>query len=258
MRTMKSLRVPAASSAGFSLIELMVALAAGLVVIGALLAFVVSTVRAYTDNIRLTRLTEDLRAGMNVVVRDVRRTGYDAESVTKALTSEDASRYLAMAASESPGCVTYTYDGENDATESRGFRLDAATGALQMKVAAATVDCSSPEGWENISDPAVIEITRFVPRLAQARFCAEIGETTDPAGNTFQVVARGSVRTLAVCMAGNLRQDQAVTRHMTDVIRLRAENVRFTEEAVGTTCTADDRLVDPLEALVAWNEECAG
>lgn len=41
---------------GLTLIELMIAIVAGLIVIGAALTFTVSTVRAYGENIRSTRL----------------------------------------------------------------------------------------------------------------------------------------------------------------------------------------------------------
>lgn len=246
---------------GFTLIELMVAITLGLIVIGSLVAFTVSTVRSNNENVRMTRLTQDLRASMNLAVREVRRSGYDSTSVTKALTTQDPSRYLALTADEANSCVTYTYDRGGAATESRGFKLNAATGALQMKVASAAVDCASGTGWEDISDPNVVQITKFVPRLVETRFCGELGEYKDPADPTksLAILARGSVRTLAVCVKGNLRADAGISRHVTDVIRLRAERLNFqTKEPSGTKCTVAEQKADAPIVIAEWNKECAG
>jgi prepilin-type N-terminal cleavage/methylation domain-containing protein len=267
-------RSPAKPSPGFTLIELMVAITLGLIVIGSLVAFTVSTVRANNENVRMTRLTQDLRTSMNLAVREVRRSGYDATSVTRALTTEDPSNFLDLTVDEDTDCVTYTYDRDETTTESRGFKLNTGTGALQMKVSDTTVDCDSAAGWEDISDPNVVEITKFKPRLIETRFCGELGTYPDPADATKElaILARGAVRTLAVCVKGNLRADASISRYVTDVIRLRAEGLDFnTTEPPTTKCTADESATyDPAAGaaydaasarsidVIKWNQECAG
>ena len=246
---------------GFTLIELMVSITLGLIVTGALVAFTVSTVQSNSDNVKMTRLTQDLRTSMNVALREVRRAGYDSISVTKALTTSDPSKYLQLKADEGKSCVTYTYDRGNSTTESRGFKLNPNTGALQMKVASSVVDCDSATGWENVSDTNVVQMTKFVPRLSETRFCAELGEYKDPADatKTLAIIARGSVRTLAVCVKGNLRSDQALSRHVSDIVRLRAERLNFfTKEPAGTKCTAAEKAADAAILIDDWNKECAG
>lgn len=247
------------SQRGFTLIELMVAITLGLIVTGALVAFTVSMVSANSENIRMTRLTQDLRTSMSIATREVRRSGYDSESVNTALTSTNPSTYVELEADAGNSCVTYTYDRGDATTESRGFRLNAATGTMQMKIDSATVNCTSGTGWSDVSDPNVVRITKFAPRLMETRFCGELGEYKDAAGVDRAVLARGAVRTLAVCVKGDLRSDPGISRHVSDLIRLRTEELIFNElEPAGTKCTTGEKAADTIVTLEEWNKECAG
>jgi prepilin-type N-terminal cleavage/methylation domain-containing protein len=58
---------------GFSLIELLVALAVGLIVMGAVLALIMSIIRANNQTIQTTRLTQELRATAAVITADLKR-----------------------------------------------------------------------------------------------------------------------------------------------------------------------------------------
>lgn len=60
---------------GFTLIELMVALVIGSIVIGAVMALVLSMMRANRDTIAATKLTQELRSIAQVVSSDLRRAG---------------------------------------------------------------------------------------------------------------------------------------------------------------------------------------
>lgn len=245
---------------GFTLVELMIGLTLGLIVLGSLVAFTTSMVRSNTESVRLTRLTEDLRTGMNLVTREVRRSGFDSESVNSALTSSAPTAYADLVVQEAPGCVVYEYDLGDASKEFRGFKLDSASGTLSMKVASSAVTCASSDGWSPISNPDVVRITKFTPRLFQTRFCGELGEYTSKAdGKTYAVLAKGRVRTLALCVKGELRSDASISRHLTDVMRLRTEGLQFFDtEPVGTKCTAAERASDLIIAVDEWNKECAG
>jgi prepilin-type N-terminal cleavage/methylation domain-containing protein len=66
---------------GFSLIELMVALVVGLIVSGALLAFTISSVRANAEYVSAARLTQELRSVGQLIDSELRRAGYDEDSL---------------------------------------------------------------------------------------------------------------------------------------------------------------------------------
>ncbi|MGI8561471.1 MAG: PilW family protein [Luteimonas sp.] len=224
------------SQQGFSLIELMIALVAGLIVIGAVLAFTVATVRAYSENIRSTRLTQDLRSGMNVVQRELRRAGFDAVATTRVLTDTNPSEFTELTVDGE--CVIYRYDrllggagGAPQGAEIRGIRRNATTGSLQINADGSTVTCSGTAGWQDVSDPAVVNLTEFEPALRQCSFCARLSSGVDGAGVPVYDIATGSARNLSLSLTGALRNDATVSRQVTDSVRIRAENVSFVKNS---------------------------
>lgn len=124
---------------GFGLVELMVSIVPGMVVSGAAVAFVLSTLTSNTNFVRSARLNQDLRSNMDFVTRELRRAGYD----------ENAMKYIAMTASDdstSPfasirvvraeadnSCVLYAYDSKaaGDGTSTGPGRVDVASGEVR-------------------------------------------------------------------------------------------------------------------------------
>ena len=122
------------------MVELMVALVAGIVVVGAMLAFTVSSVRANSDYVMASRLTQQLRTISEHVPDELRRAGYDedAMSYVAAASSTDFSEFapiLVDTATAGSHCVVYAYDrspgnaGQIDLAnaEVRGIRRAVAT-----------------------------------------------------------------------------------------------------------------------------------
>jgi Tfp pilus assembly protein PilW len=69
----RSIRPTRARNTGFSLVELMIALVVGMIVVGAVLALVISMVRANNQTIQVTRLTQELRATAAIIANDLKR-----------------------------------------------------------------------------------------------------------------------------------------------------------------------------------------
>lgn len=95
---------PIRRDAGFSLIELMIAMVIGLIVIGAVLALVMSMINTNNQTIQSTRLTQELRATTAVITSELQRVG-SAENPFNLTTA------LALGAvgTSTPGCITYAY-----------------------------------------------------------------------------------------------------------------------------------------------------
>jgi Tfp pilus assembly protein PilW len=229
---------------GMSLIEMMIALVAGLIVIGAVLTFTVATVRAYNENIRSTRLTQDLRTGMNLAVREIRRSGYDAASVNRIFSTTSPSSFTSLSAVQAAtGCVIYRYDrgvgaiGDAPAaTELRGIRLNSTTGTLQMDATSSSIDCSSTgSSWVDLTDPNVVNITQFQPAIRSCGFVVPLG-TRVVGGNTVNDCAEGTTRNLLLTLTGALRSDSTLVRQIVDSARIRAEDVQFTSYISPATC----------------------
>lgn len=253
---------------GFSLVELMVAMAAGLIVLSAAVVFTVTSMRSYSENILSSRLTQELRAGMNLVVRELRRAGHDSTAVTRVLTTTSASAFGGFetdpdALGTDAGCVTYEYDRHiggsgPDATEMRGFRLNATTGALQFNASSGSIDCDGTDDWEDITDPSVVQITKFRPVIVRSRFCSQLAERDTDGDDVIDEydMAKGSVKTISICLEGQMVSRDDITRHVTDSVRIRAEDLDFEMATADNDCTADmvaDAPADPT----TLNDECA-
>lgn len=101
---------PAYRSRGVSLVELMVAMVIGLIVIGAVIALVLSMMRANNQTIQATRLTQELRATAAVIATDLRRAGGVVDPLTTATAAggNPFSAITVLDASQT-GCIRYGY-----------------------------------------------------------------------------------------------------------------------------------------------------
>lgn len=183
-------------SAGFSMVELMVALVAGMVVLGAMLAFTVSSVRANSEYVMAARLTQELRTISQYISEELRRAGYD-ESAMDYVASASATEFSEFApilidtSTAGSHCIVYAYDrspgnpGQIDQAnqEVRAIRRATATidgetiGVIEVGESSTgsspTCDGASPDytkfpvpcaasGWCALSDPRSVDIESFV------------------------------------------------------------------------------------------------
>ena len=169
---------------GFSLIELMVALVVGLFVAGIVATMYVSIVRANSTTIQLSRLNQDLQSTMDIIARDIQRTGYDADSaqnlarntsgqhITSAgvVTTSDVEAvfYAFQIGTGNPldyvsasNCILLRYDTNGDGVvaggsasqpEILGYRYASAALAVEYQnwTSVASQNCTST-GWQTLA-----------------------------------------------------------------------------------------------------------
>lgn len=169
---MKTIRPPK----GFSLIELMVAMVAGLVVIGAIVVFTAATAQSSSANIRSTKVMQNLRSAMSLIEREIRRSGFDERALTFADACSDPTVAAKCPISNfnqllvvNSSCIIVAYDnaansspGTLGAGEYHAFRLKPNTspGIIQASLASATLpDCTTDTNWLDVSDPKVVDVT---------------------------------------------------------------------------------------------------
>lgn len=220
---------------GFGLIELMVAIVIGLIVIGGITSLVVATLRTNTDQVRMTRLTQDLRSSMALVTRELRRAGYDQDAVFDfGRGSHSANDFIEVKLFDSGGneldvedgiaaatpatCVIYGWDADGDGAmdsgEYRGFRLDSANDALDAKTSGAKSDADCEAGtWASLTDPDFVEIGTFAITTVNGNPTPQV---TNTAGNTIL-----TVRELVVNLEGSVVGDATLTREMKETVRVR-------------------------------------
>lgn len=259
-------------AAGFSLVELMVALVAGLIVMGAVLAFTVSSVRANSDYVKTARLTQELRNVSDHVTDELRRAGYD-ESAMNYIGSNSASAaspFSPMLINTTTGanCVIYAYDREPGTPgvvdtadgEIRGIRRSTATlgstvvGVVEVAESTSTVtptcsganpdytqyppSCNTASGWCPLSDPRVVDVTTFT--MSKTADCGTDGTcgTADDTSHGLQTVSAVTgffpmeIRELKVSVTAALRSDASISRSVVSNIKVRSDCLR----ALATNC----------------------
>lgn len=167
---------------GVTLIELLIGMLIGLIIVAAGISVFVTSVKGQADNIKLSRLNQDMRAMMDIMARDIRRAGFVTSDPATNLASLQDNPFFGPTAEltvyNGGSCIVYAYnrnDGANMDTngdgvtdepapvvnenERLGFRLNNG-GNLEMRTSGTTnASCDDDDGvWESITESEV-EIT---------------------------------------------------------------------------------------------------
>lgn len=187
-------------SPGTSLVELLVACALGLVLIGAAVQLFARQVQAQREQLIEARLHQDLRATSDLIVRGLRRAG------AHGLADSGASAHRAIELSATSLTFSHSREaldnGVLDERERTGFRL--VGGSVQASVGGR---------WQALTDPAVVRIVRF-----------DIAMATRPAtapGECAVLIARE----LTVAIDGHPAADPQRRRGVRTVVRVRNDDV---------------------------------
>jgi prepilin-type N-terminal cleavage/methylation domain-containing protein len=219
-------------NSGFSLIELMIALVAGLIVIGAVLSFTVATIRSNAQTVQAARLTQELRISMSLMARELRRAGYDRRAETLVGTASPSTRFSAVTIADTADCVDccvlFSYNQADhgntvpQAGEWRGFRrvLVDGIGVIQANFAEAPPACNgTSNAWVALTNPRQVNIT---------------GLTFDDDGSSDVVaglpagITQLTIREIAIALSAAMVGDPDVERSVTESVRIRADDIEFT------------------------------
>ncbi|GAB3103451.1 hypothetical protein GCM10027159_30440 [Lysobacter terrae] len=248
------IRIP--RQTGFSLVELMVSLVAGMIVVGAVLAFTVSSVRANSEFTRSTKLTQELRNVNDHLVDELRRAGYDENAMdyVASNSSTDVSPFAPIYLEKTAGanCIKYAYDREPGTpgaidqanSEIRAIRRAIATiggrniGVIEVAESTATVNpscdgaqpdysaypptCNTASGWCPLSDPRVLDVQTFtIDDTAAAGVSHGIQEI---AASTGFMPLR--IREYRLNLTGVLVSDSTISRSVQSNVKVRSDCLR--------------------------------
>jgi prepilin peptidase dependent protein B len=242
--------------AGVTLVELMIGLLVGLIVIGAGFSVFTTSIRGQTNNINLTRLNQDMRAMMDIMVRDIRRAGFVTSNTSTDLNKNSLQNNPFFEAltgdiaildydGGNDNCILYTYNGnestdnDNDGdgridvetSDRLGFRLNNDVKLQMRKSGSSNVDCDG--SWESITEPEV-QITGLTFTLTSTTLnvTSMVNDDGDDNGNGIcdtgeacNACTTGQaclyIRNVAISLTGRLRDDNAVTQTITEQVRVR-------------------------------------
>jgi len=218
---------------GFSLIELLVAITTGLLVTGTAVALMGNVIGTSTVNIGMVRMNDEIRTTMDVVSREVRRVGFDGNSLDKfgeACSFQEPMANLVVNAS----CIQFAYDRDQngsintgtDITEQGVFRLTQPAGQpgrVEFQYGQ-NVACNSPSGWQDLTNPNLVDITTLTFNN-QSNLVAVPGS---PAGINLQQ--------LQISITGEMTTSggDTYTRSLNESIRIRNDAVVVTGAAACT------------------------
>ncbi len=211
---------------GLSLVELLIGVAAGLIVVAAAIMLFATQVREQRRSMLEARLTQDLSGAADLIVRDLRRAGYWGDAGAGVWSADAAPRtnpYAAvepMAAASDAAAFSWSRDTvENHAVDDEerfGWRLRA--GAVELRLGA------SP--WQAVTDAMLLTVTELVitPTLERVDLA---GLCTRPCGDAAAGICppQLQVRSLSVRMVGRAAADTGVRRAVETRVRLRNDAV---------------------------------
>lgn len=220
-------QIPRTHARGLSIVELLIGIAIGLFVLAGA-TMVVSN--QMVDNKRLlleTQVQQDMRAAMDIMVRDIRRSGYStyADTLVKGLDETAVAPSVFRPAGFDPDdALRYSY-AHNDslsnntltAADERGFRLQG--GKIEVLLGSS--------GYQALTDPNVVKITKFdinetenvVPLpTCSATPCAS---ATCPLPQGQRIITRD----IELVLAGEAVHDSRVKREVRTTVRVRNDEV---------------------------------
>lgn len=237
--TMKCLPRRFGKIAGFSLVELMISIVVGLIVVAGVISIFSSTIKSYTDNLRMTRLNQELRVAMDLMGRDIRRAGYRGDANVALISSLDPNPYALMGSQDNltitgGNCITFSYDKDGDyssasppppgkvalveSEDRSGFWLQ--SGAIQWRHGASSPStvCSSNTGnWNSITDGNTVNITAL-----NFSFVPYPPPRIRIASGVFRII-----RGVTITLTGELVNDPNIKRTITETVRVQNDAYDF-------------------------------
>jgi prepilin peptidase dependent protein B len=210
---------------GFSLVELLVATAVGLVLTTWAISMFVTSLGNNRKLITEAQVNQNLRAAADLITREVRRAGYWGHSIAGTRTSSTGSTtainpYRAITTTSSTINYDFSRDvSENDTLDANDqFMFQLSGGAIQMQTNAEAYPV-------NITDPNVVTITSFT--------VTDTSAAALPLGNACSITCSAgtpncpttTIRSYLISITGTSTKDSAVTRTLETKVRARNDEL---------------------------------
>ncbi len=226
------------------MVELLVALVAGLIIVGTATTLYVSIIRANATSVQLSALNLGMQGLLDVMERDIRRAGYFANASLNlsrdangnpviAPTNRTAMFTLMTSAGSSTlqdmqqltvtdpllyDCILLRYDANADGSiagtdEIMGYRFKSTELGLEFRqwdtvtdqLSSPTTQCDDDEGWDNISQDGQVRLRSLTFAITPATgFSAPTGQ-----------------RTITISMVGESQQKPALSLTLQRQVRMR-------------------------------------
>jgi len=208
---------------GFGLIEMLISTALSLLAVAVMVILMANTLGTGAATIQMSRLTQELRASIQLMSRDLRRANYHSGFLScfanpNCRTDLNIAAYVNTIHINGAGnCFWYWLDRDSDANLANdavgGFRYSTigGVGVLQMRIEGnAAANCDDDTGWELITDPDTIDIASFNVSNSES-----YTETLSAKGDV-QIVEK-----IRLSINGRMASNPTVNRQIQDLILIR-------------------------------------
>ncbi len=153
---------------GFTLIELMIGIAIGIVVLIGAIQFYLNVFRSNFDGVRLQRFEQTVHILAETMVSDLRRAGYEYKDVatgaTVALIKQSNGRFFS--AENSGTCILFNYSNKDPVDNAwkqyfYGYQLSGQV-VYYFESNMANGSCASLNGWEALTNLTQLSIANTV------------------------------------------------------------------------------------------------
>lgn len=206
---------------GFTIVEMMVSMTIALAVAAITTSIASNVFAANTQSIYMIQLTQEMRSAIQLISRDIRRSGYEDDALARFLSTEAVDSGVTMGAldaDDTANCLQLQYEDLDGDLVNAVYRLRVISAVGRVSVHfGATSDCDTSmtaAGWADISDPLLTSITGLQFVLTDQR--TDVAENSDT-GNVIQV----GVEQISIVISAQLRGNAAVNRTIVNEVQLR-------------------------------------
>jgi len=204
---------------GFSLIELMMSMTVGLLLTSGVITMFTGSLKNTNEFVLLTKLDQDLQGVMDLIASEIRRTGYDGDSID----GDDTN--FGVENNSTSNCLLYSYDdkssgmlGMKDTGDYYGIRHS----NNQVFFGKYTIDCTSGY-WNPINDVNTVQITDLT--FTYNDLCLNLVDNSDCTVITSSSPSSGDKllwkKQIQISITGNYTNDSNnYSRTITNTVRL--------------------------------------
>lgn len=207
--------------AGFTIIELLIALFVTMVISLITAKFAVNVFRSNTESVLMIQLSQEMRSAIQLISRDIRRSGYEDDALARYLATQEVVSGVSLGPIDANGgadCVQLTYEdlGGTDVSAVYRRRVIADVGRVAANFQAGA-NCDTPlddAGWVDVTDPLLTDVQALEFRHFDS--LTDIAENSGT-GNVIQV----GVESIYISISAELASNDSIARTITNRVQLR-------------------------------------
>jgi Tfp pilus assembly protein PilW len=206
---------------GFTVVELMISMVIMLLVALAMVQISANVFRTNSEAVHMAQLSQELRSVIQLISRDIRRAGYNDDSLAGFLATQDISSGVTMGdldANDVASCLRIQYEDLDGVARNAVYRLRVVSEIGRVSAhfgADASCDTAADDsGWVDISDPLLSDISTV--EFVHQDHLTDIAENLSN-GHMIQV----GLEQISILVGATLRSNTAVTRSIRNEVQIR-------------------------------------